>query len=59
MYAFDLARSRNFAKMWPLFQALQGKQFFNPAKFCLLTKGNLLMGIDKKTVRREGIEPTY
>ena len=25
MYAFDLARSRSFAKMWPLFQALQGK----------------------------------
>jgi len=24
MYAFDLARSRNFAKMWPLFQVLQG-----------------------------------
>lgn len=24
MYAFDLTRSRNFAKVWPIFQALQG-----------------------------------
>ena len=24
MYAFDLTRSRNFAKIWPIFQAVQG-----------------------------------